>query len=256
MSELLLIHGAGCNQALWPPKLKNNLEVNVRSLDLPGHGESSANPCSSLEDYVGKLASLIGDNPVICCGHSLGGAIALTLALQFPKKVKGLILMGTGARLRVDPLVLKLMKWKWLYPFILRKMVKTSCSKQASNAVKKSVYTMMKDTKPEIFYNDLLICDRFDVMEKVETNSTPTLILCGQEDRLTPLKYSSFLNQKIRRSQIEIFSGAGHMLPLEKPMEVAVKISGWIEKKSWANNSDSILDCLKYSAFRILQSLS
>jgi pimeloyl-ACP methyl ester carboxylesterase len=52
-------------------------------------------------------------------------------------------------------------------------------------------------------------------MNEVEKIVIPTLILCGDDDQLTPLKYSQFLNSRIKGSKLEVLSNAGHMVMME-----------------------------------------
>ena len=54
-------------------------------------------------------------------------------------------------------------------------------------------------------------------MAELDKIRLPALILCGREDRLTPVKYSDYLNKKIAGSKMEIIEGAGHMVMLEAP---------------------------------------
>jgi pimeloyl-ACP methyl ester carboxylesterase len=67
---------------------------------------------------------------------------------------------------------------------------------------------------------DFLACDKFNYMDKVENIEYRTLIICGKEDLLTPVKYSQYLKQKIKNSELYIIEEAGHMVMLEKPNEV------------------------------------
>jgi pimeloyl-ACP methyl ester carboxylesterase len=59
--------------------------------------------------------------------------------------------------------------------------------------------------------------DQFDIMREVEKIRIPALIVCGREDRLTPVKYSEYLKGKISGSKMEIVEGAGHAVMLEAP---------------------------------------
>jgi pimeloyl-ACP methyl ester carboxylesterase len=54
-------------------------------------------------------------------------------------------------------------------------------------------------------------------MAEVEKIRQPSLIACGKEDRLTPIKYSQFLNQKLQGSRMELIDGAGHLVMIENP---------------------------------------
>src|SRR5256885_16797328 len=70
-----------------------------------------------------------------------------------------------------------------------------------------------------LFRSDLQACDAFDVMSRISTVRAPTLVLCGEEDQLTPPKYSRFLGQRIAGACVTIVPGAGHYVPVETPRE-------------------------------------
>lgn len=82
--------------------------------------------------------------------------------------------------------------------------------------------------RPEVLYGDYLACDRFDMMNEVEKINHPTLILCGQEDGMTPVKYSQFLLQHIKGSRLEVLPGAGHMVMMEAAETFNEKIGEFI----------------------------
>ena len=76
--------------------------------------------------------------------------------------------------------------------------------------------------------NDLRCCDAFDIMDKVDTIKLPTLLICGSEDDLTPVKYTRFLADKIEAATQVIIAGATHSVCLEKPKEVNRAIEGFL----------------------------
>jgi pimeloyl-ACP methyl ester carboxylesterase len=73
-------------------------------------------------------------------------------------------------------------------------------------------------------YYDFVSCDQFDITGEVGRIHLPALIVCGEEDRLTPAKYSQFLHQKITGSKMEIIEGAGHLVMLENPRALSHSI--------------------------------
>ena len=80
------------------------------AIDLPGHGQSSGTGFRGVADYthyVVRLAAHLGWDRFVIAGHSLGGGIALTTAIYYADRLAGLMLIDTGARLRVDPNVLE-----------------------------------------------------------------------------------------------------------------------------------------------------
>jgi pimeloyl-ACP methyl ester carboxylesterase len=77
----------------------------------------------------------------------------------------------------------------------------------------------MRKIALEVLLGDFEACDKFDIVERVSGIKVPTLIICGEDDKLTPVKYSEYLKANIQHSKLEIVVGAGHMVMLEKPKE-------------------------------------
>ena len=89
----------------WPPQLRRLAGMTVYALDLPGHGNSPGSGLQSIEAYrdsVFAFAEALNLPRSVVAGHSMGGAIALDMALQAPKRLAGLILLGTSDRLPVS----------------------------------------------------------------------------------------------------------------------------------------------------------
>ena len=72
---------------------------------------------------------------------------------------------------------------------------------------------------PAVFLNDFLCCDKFDIMDQVHNIKLPTLVICGNEDEMTPVKYTKYLAGKIEGVQEVIIDGATHGASREKPGE-------------------------------------
>jgi pimeloyl-ACP methyl ester carboxylesterase len=70
---------------------------------------------------------------------------------------------------------------------------------------------------PDLVRGDLSACNEFDVMEKLGEIAVPTWIIVGEDDRLTPVKYSSFLSSRIEGSRLVRVPAAGHLVMMEKP---------------------------------------
>ncbi len=191
---ILFIHGAGGGQYTWSyQKSFFQKQFNPIIIELPGHGESGGEGEEEIEkyaDHVHAFLKALGLRKIFLVGHSMGGAISQTLALTYPEMIKGIVLVGTGARLKVFPMILEGIKtnFKETIPQIVRFAYSR---KTPPELIKRGVDDMMR-CRPEVLYGDFLACDRFDFMNEVEKIGLPTLILCGDDDQLTPVKYSQF----------------------------------------------------------------
>ncbi len=218
---LVFVHGSGGSHLHWNYQRQFFQEsYNLVMVDLPGHGEAGEAAEESVETYAWHLLhlvrSLTGDR---CClfGHSLGGAIVQTFTLHYPNHVEALVLVGTGARLRVLPEVLTGIQERFTETVALVNDYAFS-KKSPADLIQRGVEAMLK-TRPTVLHGDLIACDRFDIMDQVGGIQAPTLVIAGQDDLLTPPKYAHYLADKIKNAKIEIIEGAGHMVMIEQPDE-------------------------------------
>ena len=232
---VLFIHGAGGGEYTWSyQKGFFEKEFNPIIIELPGHGESGGEG----EQEIGKYAEhvyaflkALNLPKVFFIGHSMGGAIIQTLALIHPEVMRGIVLVGTGAKLRAFPMILEGIKNQ--FEETVRKIVPFSFSRKAPHEVIERGVSDLMRCRPEVLYADFLACDRFDLMNEVEKIDLPTLVLCGDEDELTPVKYSQFLHSRIKHSKIEILPNAGHMVMMESPQIFNEKVGEYITSSTF-----------------------
>ncbi len=227
---VLFIHGAGGGQYTWScQKGFFKKHFNPIIIELPGHGESGGEGEEEIGRYAGHVYGFFKAlhlPQVFLVGHSMGGAIVQTMALRYPEMIKGIVLVGTGARLRVLPMILDGIKanFKGIVPQINQYAYSR---KTPADLIEKGIAGMLR-CRPGVLYGDFLACDRFDMMKELEKIELPTFILCGDEDQLTPVKYSQFLQNRIKGSKLEIIPNAGHMVMMESPAAFNEKIRGFI----------------------------
>jgi len=207
---------------------KKNMEVIL--VDLPGHGKSPGLACDSVREYSENLHRMMMEHNLGKCyiaGHSLGGAISMSLTLSHPDAVKGLIIIGSGAKLRVLPEILD---------GITRDKEKTVCeivalafSQKTSPSMKRVDFNETMKCSADVIFRDFNACNRFNIMDLVNKITAPTLIICGTDDALTPPKYSQYLNKEIKGSQLILIEDAGHMVMWEKPEEVNKAIEEFVK---------------------------
>ncbi len=224
---LILIHGAGGSALHWPADVRRMQGHWVFGLDLPGHGDSGSEGQSTIEGYVDHLRTWLDTQEIkraVWVGHSMGGGISLTAALTIPDRVAGLVLVGTGGRLRVHPSILEATAKPEAFHGAVDLIISWAFSPHASTSLTAQVAKRMADTTPHVLHNDFKACDRFDVLQRLREIDVPALVICGQDDKLTPPKYSEYLAQQIPNARLELIDEAGHMVMLEKPGEVAQAI--------------------------------
>jgi pimeloyl-ACP methyl ester carboxylesterase len=227
---LVLLHGAGGTRLNWPPELRRLADGTVYTLDLPGHGRSEGRGRDTIQGYAEvpiAFLDAIDVERAIVAGHSMGGAIAQTLALDYPDRMAGLVLVATGARLRVAPAILDQIHTD--FEEAIDVITRLAWSQEADPAMIKLGRQALAETCPDVLFGDFAACDHFDVMERLHDIDIPTLIISGTADLLTPLKYAHFLTEHIADARLEIIEGAGHMVMLERPAEVAKAVGGFLK---------------------------
>jgi pimeloyl-ACP methyl ester carboxylesterase len=236
---ILFIHGAGGGQYTWSYQ-KGFFEkgFNPIIIELPGHGESGGEGEEEVVAYAEQVYAFLQAvvaKKIFLVGHSMGGAIVQTLALTHPEVIKGIILVGTGAKLKVLPMILDGVKAD--FKETVREIIQFSHSRKTPLVFIERGIADMLQCRPEVLYGDFAACNRFDVMKEVERINLPTLILCGEDDELTPIKYSQFLHSRIKGSKLEVLPNAGHMVMMEAPQALNEKIAEFVSNPTSSENS-------------------
>lgn len=228
---LVLIHGAAGSRLFWPPALRRLAGVEVYALDLPGHGASGGDPPSTIGGYVETLRAWLAEAGVpraIFAGHSMGSAIALTLALTDAGAVAGLILVGGGPSLRVNRKLRELSGSVTTARQAVDLMVDWSFGSGAPARLIELARRRMADTPAHVLHSDLAACDGFDVRPDLARIEPPVLALCGTEDRMTPPDQSRALVAALPRARLCLVEGAGHMVMLENAEAVVGSVETFL----------------------------
>jgi pimeloyl-ACP methyl ester carboxylesterase len=220
--QLILVHGAGGSHQHWGQAVRSADAASTYALDLPGHGRSGGAGRRSIGDYAALLMGFMDSlqlQQVVATGHSMGGAIAMMMALEYPERLAGLVLVGTGARLRVLPAILEgtISDFEDTIKLICRYAYGIDTARQL---VRRGQQQML-EVAPQIIHDDFAACDAFDVMERLGEIRCPTAVICGTDDRMTPPKYSEYLVERIDKAELTLIAGAGHMVMVERPDLVA-----------------------------------
>jgi len=231
-STIIFIHGAGGSSAFWREQVDALAErVNTLALDLPGHGRSGGGGHDRIEDYARAVVDFISavETPrPIPCGLSLGGAIAQRLLLDSPDLFEAGILINSGSKLKVAPEIFDAIE-KDIKSYV-DMMVKLVASKSTDPDRVKSFKDDTARCKSEVLMQDFRACDRFDVMQRVGSITSPVLVVTAEDDQVTPPKYGDFMEKYIAKASRAHIMEAGHFAPLEKPKEINKAIIEFLDR--------------------------
>jgi pimeloyl-ACP methyl ester carboxylesterase len=110
-------------------------------------------------------------------------------------------------------------------PLAIKSLQEMSFGSQTPANLKEIAFKRLAKTRQTLLLGDLLACDRFDLTDRLEAIRTPALVVCGTEDKLTPIRFSEALSSQIPGAALQTVDGAGHMLTLEQPRRLAKLIS-------------------------------
>jgi pimeloyl-ACP methyl ester carboxylesterase len=225
----LMVHGAGGTHLDWPAELRRMPQANAILADLPGHGRSPGPGRQSVGAYAADMLALLDALKIEranIAGHSMGGAVAQTIAIHHPQRVVTLILVGTGAKLGVHPDILNGILTEVSRSVAL--IVGSYYGPSATEHMRQRSYEQLMNINPTVRFNDYSACNQFDVRADVGRIEAPALIIGGSDDKLTPFKFSEYLHEHLPHSQLVKIEGGGHMMMLEYPAVVAQAVEKWL----------------------------
>ena len=198
MAAKIFVHGSGHKAASWEKTISYITDSedivcpNLSSI-LEGKEASYENLYSSFVKYCSEM-----DGQIHLCGLSLGGILTLNFALDFPQKVKTLVLIGTPY---------KVPKAAFGFQNVIFRFLPNSVFE-----------TMAFDKKDTFALGNTM--KSLDFSDKVKNMKCPTLILCGEKDSAN-LKSAVYLSQNIRNAELKIIENTGHVVNEENPKALA-----------------------------------
>ena len=221
--RLFYIHGTGCRAQVFKRHLSViSQDYEVAAIDLPGHGRSEGSGFRGVVDYAavcGGLIRYLSWSKCVIVGHSMGGGIALALSIYEPELVSALVLVDSGARLRVAPAVIKNAR---AIALGLKKPggdARVGFCSNTPDAIIESVIQDKGVCHPSVVVKDWLADDSCDFLSRVQTISQPTLAIVGAEDTLTPVKHHKFLAENMPNCELCVIPDAGHWPFSEQPQK-------------------------------------
>lgn len=213
---LVFIHGAACTGDVFTAQ--TSVIPNSVALTLPGHTTPGAP--ASIDDFADAVSSELAardlDNLVLC-GSSMGGAIALTLALRREPRVRGIVMLSSGARLRVAPALLEQLEAD--FEAASRELPHFFYAAPTLEQLEASTRMILAVGAPQT-RRDFRACNAFDCIDRLGEVALPLLALTGERDVMTPPKFAQALADRVPGAKARIVGQAGHLAMAERPDEV------------------------------------
>ena len=221
--RVMYVHGTGCNTRVWEKHMEAVADSHTPlAIDLPGHGESEGSGFRGAADYsnfVVQLAESLGWDRFVVAGHSMGGGIAITTAVYNAEMINGLMLIATGARLRVHPDILRSAKEAARSGQPIPMDPSWAYAESTPKSVIEANMALTADTDMGVIFGDWICSDSFDFSTRLKDIHVPALAVCGEEDRLTPPKYHQFFQENLPSCELAVIKNAGHWASAEQPEE-------------------------------------
>lgn len=217
---LLFTHGAASSHTVWPEALYDIPGTRAVALDLPGHGRSSSPGCRTIDQYavaVEEFIAALGLENILLVGHSMGSAIALTVAFRSAVAVRGMVLLGAGPRMPVHD---KVLRGATSAPDEVAEFIATLGLGQPSTEIQEEIQRTVLATDAMTLFGDFLACNRFDLRPNLHAIGIPTLVIAGEQDRLTPLRLTESLVSDLPQAKFVTLAETGHYAMLERTAEV------------------------------------
>jgi 3-oxoadipate enol-lactonase len=231
---VVLLHGFPFNRSMWRAQAQALSDrYRVITPDLRGFGETSASsdePATMREmaEDVAALLDELGIERFTLGGLSMGGYVALAFYRSFPLRVRNFVLADTRpspdteeARANRERQAQEALRegMEGIIDAMLPKLL-APATLSGREGVVEELRAMMRGTKAEGAAAALRgMAERPDQTSLLARILSPTLIIVGSEDQLTPLAEAQIMHREIRGSRLEVIEGAGHVSNLERPSE-------------------------------------
>lgn len=225
---LLLVHGYPLDQTMWAPQLAALTGVRCIAPDLRGFGASSNAPSpATLTEHADDLAALLdalGITRAVIAGLSMGGYIAFEFVRRHRERLLGLILLDTSPRPDDEAAragrnaTIERVASEGVGPIALALGGKLFADGVAETLRDTVISQMARTPRATIVAAVSAMRDRADSRDLLPTlANTPTLVIVGREDRLTPPDLARAMAAAIPGATLVEIAGAGHLPTLEQP---------------------------------------
>lgn len=229
--RIVLVHGAGYDGSVWDLQTEalSAEGFQVFAPDLPGHGACTGPALTDIESMAAWLVDRLradSSGATAIAGHSMGSLIALEACARAPELFASLILVGTACPMPVAPNLLQaaMLEPGKAHALINRWSFAPSAGEpDPAGPLRIANLELMQRQPPGVLARDLNACNIYaNGAEAAARISCPSTLICGELDRMTPLKTAVALRDALARDRSNVaiitLEGAGHSMMSEQPV--------------------------------------
>ena len=231
MTQLVLVPGLASNAVMWRHQLAA----------LPAQWHPTVTDVHTRHDTIAEMARALLDDhpgPLLLCGASMGGIVAMEVARQAPQRVKALALLGTNARPETDDM--RRLREAAIELFesgraaeVLRANVPLAFHPSRANdrqLTQTYLDFVLQAGAGQLVRQNRAIITRPDARSHLAQLSCPVLVMCGDADQLTPPECSREIAALVPTARLVMVPRCGHMLTMEQPEFVNATLLDWLRQ--------------------------
>ena len=249
-STILLVHGLGGDHAVWNAVLPLlSPRFHVLAPDLRGHGRSPAPPGSTygFEELDADILGFLDRHQLShahVVGMSAGGFLSLYTAVHHRERLQSLVVVSAAAHCDAHTRSIGI-NWAEVYrnegyeAYFLRLLKDLYYPDwiEAHLDFADHLREQLRHQRLEGALKWGQAIGRFDVRPQLSKLTVPTLAVQGMDDRVVDPSHGRLLRQAIPGAELRLLPSTGHMVPVERPRELAEAISTWVLRSNTANGS-------------------
>lgn len=233
--KVIMLHGAGSNGHSWHNQVDHLGRAHSPiAIDLPAHGRSSGvdglGTIQEYSDFVVAFLDALGIDAAVIAGRSMGGAIAMDMAMRHAGRVEAIVPVVSAAKFNIPPERIEALRG-----VAMGRAPQAFVTDGFSPATVKERFEVVREgwmeqiqTDPRVRYTDMVACARCDLRGQIAQIDKPTLILAGADDPITTPADAELIHGRIRGSRLRVIADAAHHLPNEQPAETNSAIESFL----------------------------
>ncbi|MBK9049601.1 MAG: alpha/beta hydrolase [Chloroflexi bacterium] len=241
---IILLHGWINSWDVWRDSmiaLANRGTNRVYALDFWGFGDSAkqtthtAFQVTSYVQMVYEFMEALGIQSAPIFGHSMGGTVAVQLALAYPERIKKFVIVGSPIQGSSLNLFLKLAGQGWIaelvwrYP-VLRSSIMWMLLQGDSDRVRNMIFRDVKRTSLDSFFRSIDDLRRTDLREQIKGLTVPVLGIYGVKDNIVSPRNAKILTNGTKMATIKMMHNSRHFPMTDEPQEFLLTLDNFLNE--------------------------